>query len=160
MAGTRDWDAATYDRVSGPQVEWSSAVIERLGLEGDETVLDAGCGSGRVTELLLEELPRGRVIAVDGSAAMVREAGSRLDPVRTRLIHSDLLSLDLDEEVDAAFSNAVFHWIADHDRLFERLAAAIRPGGRLEAQCGGEGTSPASTRPCATWGSGSRTGTT
>jgi trans-aconitate 2-methyltransferase len=64
---TRDWDAATYDRVSAPQVEWALRVLERLPLRGDETVLDAGCGSGRVTRLLLERLPHGHVVAVDSS---------------------------------------------------------------------------------------------
>lgn len=139
MSSTRDWDAGTYSRVSGPQVEWAAAVIERLGLNGDETLLDAGCGSGRVTELLLERLPNGSVIGVDGSAAMIAEARERLDPARSALIHSDLLDLGLEEGVDAVFSNAVFHWIDDHERLFARLFAALRPGGRLEAQCGGAG---------------------
>ena len=73
-SATRDWDAGTYDRVSKPQQDWAGAVVDRLGLRGDETVLDAGCGSGRVTQLLLDRLPEGRVIAVDGSAAMVAEA--------------------------------------------------------------------------------------
>ncbi len=139
MTGTRDWDAGTYDRVSGPQVEWAQGVIDRLELRGDETVLDAGCGSGRVTEMLLERLPRGSVIAVDGSASMVEEAAQRLDPERTSLIHADLLEIDLEAEVDAVFSNAVFHWIHDHRRLFAVLHRALRPGGRLEAQCGGSG---------------------
>src|SRR3954453_22257666 len=120
-AGTRDWDAGTYDRVSRPQQDWSSAVNDRLALRGDETVLDAGCGSGLVTEVLLESLPDGRVIAVDGSTAMVEQARERLDPARTTLVHSDLLELALDEEADAVFSNAVFHWVPDHPRLFERL---------------------------------------
>lgn len=137
MSGTRDWDAGTYDRVSGPQVEWAAGVIERLALDGTETVLDAGCGSGRVTALLLERLPGGSVVAVDGSASMLEEAKQNLDPTRTTLIHSDLLDLDLDAEVDAVFSNAVFHWIDDHRRLFDRLHRALRSGGRIEAQCGG-----------------------
>jgi trans-aconitate 2-methyltransferase len=139
MAGTRDWDAGTYDRVSGPQLEWAGALIERLALTGSETVLDAGCGSGRVTELLLEALPDGRVIAVDGSEAMVEQARERLDLGRSELIHSDLLEIDLPGRADAVFSNAVFHWILDHERLFGRLHAALRRGGRFEAQCGGEG---------------------
>lgn len=139
MNGTRDWDAGTYDRVSGPQVEWAHGVIDRLDLRGDEVVLDAGCGSGRVTEMLLERLPRGRVIAVDGSESMVEEAARRLDPDRATLIHSDLLDLDLDEEADAVFSNAVFHWIHDDERLFRVMLRALRPGGRMEAQCGGAG---------------------
>jgi trans-aconitate 2-methyltransferase len=137
--GTRDWDAATYDRISTPQQRWAGAVIDRLRLRGDETVLDAGCGSGRVTGLLLDRLPHGHVIAVDGSAAMIAEARANLDPERTTLIRSDLMELELEEPVDAVFSNAVFHWILDHERLFGALAAALRPGGRLEAQCGGAG---------------------
>ena len=136
---TRSWDAATYHRVSAPQVEWAERVLERLPLDGDETVLDAGCGSGRVTALLLERLPRGRVVAVDSDAAMVEHAREALDPGRATVFQSDLTELELDEPVDAAFSNAVFHWIADHDALFTRLHTALRPGGRLVAQCGGRG---------------------
>jgi trans-aconitate 2-methyltransferase len=136
--GSREWDAETYDRVSSPQQEWSAAVIERLGLRGDETVLDAGCGSGKVTEALLARLPHGHLIAVDGSAAMAEAAGERLGP-DVDVLHADLLELELERPVDLVFSNAVFHWIPDHAALFKRLAAILKPGGRLEAQCGGEG---------------------
>ncbi len=136
---TRDWDAAAYHRVSGPQVEWARRVLERLPLRGDETVLDAGCGSGRVTRLLLERLPRGRVVAVDSAPSMVEHARAALDPMRSTVFQADLTELGLDEPVHAAFSNAVFHWIGDHDALFARLHAALRPGGRLVAQCGGRG---------------------
>ena len=59
--GPREWDAETYDAVSDPQYEWGIEVLERLELRGDETVLDAGCGSGRVTAELVERLPEGRV---------------------------------------------------------------------------------------------------
>jgi trans-aconitate 2-methyltransferase len=135
----RDWDAATYDRVSDMQADWSLEVIDRLDLSGDETVLDAGCGSGRVTKLLLERLPRGHVVGVDSSASMIEKAREALPGDRAELIVSDLLELDLTEAVDAIFSNATLHWILDHRRLFERLHAYLRPGGRLEAQCGGIG---------------------
>jgi trans-aconitate 2-methyltransferase len=74
----RDWDAATYDRVADPMTRWGTAVLERLPLDGDEAVLDAGCGSGRVTEQLAERLPRGRVIALDASPSMVDAARARL----------------------------------------------------------------------------------
>lgn len=136
-----DWDAGTYARVSAPQRHWAPPVMDRLGLRGDETVLDAGCGSGQVTRMLAERLPAGRVVAVDGSAAMAREAAEALADLapRVRVMHMDLLDLDLPEPVDAVFSSAVFHWITDHERLFRRLAAALRPGGRLAAQCGGAG---------------------
>ena len=135
---TRDWDAATYDRLSEPQVEWAGRVLERLPLRGDETVLDAGCGSGRVTRMLLDRLPDGHVIAVDAAPSMVELAREAVGP-RATVIHADLTELELDRAVDAAFSNAVFHWVLDHDALFRRLHAALRPGGLLAAQCGGAG---------------------
>jgi trans-aconitate 2-methyltransferase len=137
-SATRDWDAETYDRVGTPQAEWAMAVIDRLGLAGSETVLDAGCGSGRVTARLIEKVPDGRVIAVDGSESMVRQVRSVLRPGDTALV-ADLAELVLDEKVDAVFSGAVFHWIPDHDALFNRLHEVMRPGARIEAQCGGEG---------------------
>ena len=141
MSPPVEWDAETYHRVADNQEEWGREVMARLELEGDETVLDAGCGSGRVTKLLAERLPRGRVVGVDGSSAMIDEARSNLAELddRIELLVADLTELELDDPVDAAFSNATFHWIADHDRLFSRLAGALRPGAALEAQCGGEG---------------------
>lgn len=138
MPDVRDWDGATYDRISAPQQAWGREVVDRLPLQGDETVLDAGCGSGRVTEMLCKRLPRGRVLAVDASSSMVAAARERLgSDVDVRVM--DLLDLELEEPVDAILSTATFHWIADHERLFARLHATLRPGGRLVAQCGGEG---------------------
>lgn len=139
-APVRDWNADVYHRVSSPQVVWADALLDRLELRGDETVLDAGCGSGRVTRMLLHRLPRGRVIAVDSSPDMVARARAELDD-RADVRTADLAELALapGEHVDAVFSNAVFHWVPDHDALFASLAAALRPHGRLVTQCGGEG---------------------
>jgi trans-aconitate 2-methyltransferase len=136
---SRDWNAASYDRVSGPQASWAEGVLERLPLHGDETVLDAGCGSGRVTAMLLERLPEGHVVAVDAAPSMVEHAREVLPADRTTVFCASLTDLVLDEPVDAVFSNAVFHWIADHELLFRRLHDALKPGGRLVAQCGGKG---------------------
>ena len=139
--GTTDWDAEAYHRLARPQEEWAREVLARLPLGGDETVLDAGCGSGRVTQLLLERLPRGRVIGVDGSESMIEEARKNLAEWsdRVELLVGDLLDLKLVDQVDAVFSNATFHWISDHDRLFRGLRKAMKPGAHLVAQCGGEG---------------------
>jgi trans-aconitate 2-methyltransferase len=139
MSAVSGWNADAYHRVSGPQVAMSEAVLDRLELRGDETVLDAGCGSGRVTRLLLDRLPRGRVIAVDADARMVARAREELEDAPAEVRHGDLAKLRLEERVDAVFSNATFHWVPDHDALFASLAAALRPGGRVSAQCGGEG---------------------
>lgn len=139
--GHLSWDARTYQDVADPQREWGRAVVDRIALRGDETVLDAGCGSGDVTRMLAERVPAGRVIAVDGAPEMVAMTRERLADLGDRISvrRADLLDLRVPEPVDLVFSSAVFHWIADHARLFERLAACMRPAGRLEAQCGGRG---------------------
>lgn len=134
----RDWDAATYDRVSDPQLGWALEQLERLELGGDEVVLDAGCGSGRVTALLADRVPRGRVYAVDLAPSMVEHACSALGD-RATVLCQDLAELDLPEPVDAVFSNATFHWVPDHDKLFAGLHATMNPGARLVAQSGGKG---------------------
>jgi trans-aconitate 2-methyltransferase len=147
-SATRDWDAGTYHRVSVPHEEWARSVLDRLPLQGDETVLDAGCGSGRVTGLLIERLPEGRVVAVDGSASMVEKVRETLRPGDEALV-SDLTELELDQKVDAVFSSAVFHWVLDHDLLFRQLRAVLRPGGAIAAQCGGAGNIDRLRKICA-----------
>ncbi len=140
----REWNAASYHRVANPHVDWGRAVLDRLPLRGDETVLDAGCGTARLTALLLERLPRGRVIALDQSANMLDQARASLEPRfgnRVSYLHSDLLALgrepDLERAVDVVFSTATFHWVRDHPALFRALFQTLKPGGRLIAQCGG-----------------------
>jgi trans-aconitate 2-methyltransferase len=137
-SGPREWDAEVYDRVADPQFQWAQEVIARLELRGDEDALDAGCGSGRVTGLLLDRLPKGRLVGIDGSASMVAMAREALGD-RAEIREGDLAELDLQQEFDLVYSSAVFHWIPDHENLFRRLFAALRPGGRLVAQCGGHG---------------------
>ncbi len=142
-AAPRDWDGATYDRVADPMTRWGADVLDRLPLTGDETVLDAGCGSGRVTAILAERLPRGHVIALDGSPSMMAAARARLARFGDRVTYlvADLGSpLPLEPaSVDAVLSTATFHWVRDHDALFLNLARVMRPGARLVAQCGGAG---------------------
>jgi trans-aconitate 2-methyltransferase len=139
----QQWDGASYDRISSIQQGWGAEVLERLRLRGDETVLDAGCGSGRISQMIAARVPRGHVIAVDGSPSMAQAARERLADLiaqdRASVQVSDLLELELLEPVDAILSTATFHWIADHDRLFQRMRAALRTGGAFVAQCGGEG---------------------
>jgi len=138
-----DWDASRYHRVARPHAAWGANVLDRLELAGDEVVLDAGCGSGRVTAQLLERLPNGRVIAADQSAAMLAEARTTLAPWKHQVtfFQANLLEIDrvLDTPVEVVFSTAVFHWIADHPRLFAALRRVLQPDGYLVAQCGGAG---------------------
>jgi trans-aconitate 2-methyltransferase len=141
MEQPREWDATSYHGLAQPHQQWGAQILDRLALAGDETVLDLGCGTGRVTEQLLERLgPGGRVIGVDGSARMVAEAARRLgDDPRAAFVQQDLLALAIAPPADAAVSSATFHWIKDHDTLFARVRGALRDGAPFVAQCGGRG---------------------
>jgi trans-aconitate 2-methyltransferase len=121
---------------------WGGVVLDWLDLRGDERVLDAGCGSGRVTEQLIGRLPRGQVVALDASPAMVEQARQRLAPFgeRVEYVVSDLAAgIPIDGSVDTILSTATLHWIADHDAVFRNFAGVVRPGGQLAAQAGAPG---------------------
>jgi len=136
------WNAEVYDRIGTPMRGWAQQVIDDLQLRGDEIVLDAGCGSGSVTLDLLQKLPDGKIYAVDASAEMIASLSKTLNErgiVNVAPIHASLTDFTLPEQVDAVFSNAVFHWIPDDEALFGCLYRATKPGGRLRAQCGGYG---------------------
>jgi len=139
----REWDAPAYDTLAAPMTERGNDAVARLVLRGEETVLDAGCGTGQVTATLLERLPRGRVVALDASRRMLDAARERLGAdARVRFVEADLalpLPLPLAEPVDAIVSTSTFHWVRDHDALFANLAAVLRPGGQLVVDCGGAG---------------------
>jgi len=138
--GSREWNSEVYQRVSRPQFGWGKKVLDRVRLRGGETVLDAGCGTGRLTGELLARLPKGRVLAVDLSANMLQTARKELEPRfggKIWFAVADLQHLPLKQAVDGIFSTAAFHWIRDHELLFSSLCGALRPGGWLEAQCGG-----------------------
>jgi trans-aconitate 2-methyltransferase len=137
---SREWNAAAYHRLSAPQFEWGRRVLSELHLRGDECVLDAGCGTGKLTRLLLQSLPRGRVIGLDLSRNMVLHARQNLRPDfgdHVEFVAADLVSLPFRSCFDGVFSTAAFHWVLDHDALYRNLFGALRPGGWLHAQCGG-----------------------
>ncbi len=136
---SREWNSAVYHRLSGPQVSWGKKVLSRLKLRGDETLLDAGCGTGRLTADLLEALPHGRVVGIDLSENMLASAREHLTQYgeRVTLLACDLLHLPFENAFDGIVSTAAFHWVLDHDRLFANLYRALVPVGWIEAQCGG-----------------------
>jgi trans-aconitate 2-methyltransferase len=133
-----NWDAGRYHELSTPHAAWGSNVLGHLRLRGDETVLDLGCGTGRLAAMVLRRFPRAWVIAVDASLAMAKRARAELGE-RAGVICCDLLDLALGRPAGAAVSSATFHWIADHERLFLRVRDAVAPGASFVAQCGGAG---------------------
>lgn len=155
-ASPRDWDAVSYDRVADPMARWGAGVLDRADFKGNERILDAGCGSGRVTEQVLERWPDATVVALDGSPAMIEAARQRLAGFgrRVEYVVADLGRPLPISSVDAVVSTATFHWVPDHDALFRNLAAVLIPGGRLVAQFGGEGNIASIQAALATIGDG------
>lgn len=136
----KEWNAEAYHALSDPQFRWGLQVLERVAVRGDETLLDAGCGTGRLTAELAKKVPKGRILACDLSENMVERAKEYLEPQfgpRVRVFQADMARLQLSAEVDGIFSTAAFHWVEDHQALFASLYRALRPGGWLVAQCGG-----------------------
>lgn len=136
---SREWNAAAYHRHSKPQFHWGQKVLSQLNLRGDERVLDAGCGSGRLTRILAEGLARGRVVGLDLSRNMVQHARQNLADLglRVTFVAADLAALPFNDCFNGVVSTAAFHWVLDHDALFANLFAALQPNGWLNAQCGG-----------------------
>ncbi|MBI2077344.1 MAG: methyltransferase domain-containing protein [Euryarchaeota archaeon] len=142
MAEVTKWDAVAYESVaSDVQLAWGRKLLERRTWKGDESVLDAGCGPGALTEDILAKVPRGRVQAVDRDPSMAERARTRLARfgARVKVIEADLLHLEGVEPVDVIVSNAVLHWIEDHDAVLETFVHHLKPGGQVLIQCGGEG---------------------
>ena len=164
---TREWDARSYHRLSEPQYNWGRRVLERVAPRGDETIIDAGCGTARLTTELAALIPRGRVLAVDLSENMLHQARAYVSqqdegaeessalagaasvmankpptaPVLSRakmfFVCADIAALPFKDVADGVFSTAAFHWVGNHDALFHSLFTALKPGGWLIAQCGG-----------------------
>ncbi len=141
----KEWDAGAYDKLSEPQQAWGRKVLDRIDFAALDRegvrVLDVGAGTGKLTALLAARLPRASVVALDRSAQMVEGCRASLAALADRVsfLEGDALDLTFEDEIDLVFSTATFHWILDHRRLFLALGRALRAGGRLEAQCGGEG---------------------
>jgi trans-aconitate 2-methyltransferase len=137
----REWNSSEYHRLSQPQVSWGKRVLSRLRLHGDECVLDAGCGTGRLTAELIEALPKGCVVGVDLSQNMLHSARSHLASLGAKpvLVAADFLHLPFQRVFDGIVSTAAFHWVLDHDALFASLSRTLCSGGWLHAQCGGAG---------------------
>jgi trans-aconitate methyltransferase len=136
------WNAADYAAHSAVQQTWARELIARLNLRGDEHVLDVGCGDGKVTAEIAHAVSRGSVMGIDASPQMIRFARATFPPrkipnLRFRVM--DAREIRFAQPFDLIFSNAVLHWVDDHQAFLRRAAARLRSGGRLVVSCGGRG---------------------
>lgn len=143
--GVFEWDAQAYHNFSDMQYHLALELLDKVSLDGDETVIDAGCGSGRVTVKILERLPRGKVIGVDLSQNMLAMAAEVVRPApgqQVELMTGDLQTFSLPNAADGIFSSMAMHFVHDHGKMFHNLAETLRPGGWLAVQFAGPRPDP------------------
>jgi trans-aconitate methyltransferase len=137
----RSWDARTYDKVSSNvQLEWGRKLLEKRRWIGNETVMDAGAGSGNLTKILADKVPHGQIYAIDADYNMVQQAKSNLSGCRNvQVIHSSMENVNLPTKVEVIFSNSALHWILDQTGIFSHFWQLLKPNGELLIECGGHG---------------------
>ncbi len=140
--GQYQWDAGDYAKNSGAQMEWANELIAKLNLKGDESVLDIGCGDGRVTREIADCLPKGSVVGIDNSLEMIRLAKASFPKdqfANLRFETGDAGNLKIDSRFDIIFSNAALHWVKDHRPVLAGIKKCLKPNGRILLQMGGQG---------------------
>ena len=136
------WDARDYEKNSAQQRLWAHELIRKLELRGDETVLDVGCGDGKVTAEIAACVPAGRVVGIDLSGDMIFLAQARFpagDYSNLRFQQEDANRLPFEGEFDVVFSTATLHWLCDHRPALQGIARSLKPGGKILLQMGGKG---------------------
>lgn len=136
------WNPEEYAKNSSNQLAWARELIARLGLRGDEALLDVGCGDGKITAEIARAVPGGFVLGADASPDFVAYARRQFPPETHPNLHfeqMDARELKSPQAFDVVFSNAALHWVDDHRAFLAGCAALMKPGGRLIISCGGKG---------------------
>jgi trans-aconitate methyltransferase len=123
-------------------VQWAKELIPKLKLQGNEALLDIGCGDGKITAELARCLPDGRAVGVDSSEKMIQMAKNTFpqnDYPHLSFQVMDARKLTFQGEFDIAFSNAALHWIVDQKAVLDGVQRSLKSGGRLLFQMAGKG---------------------
>ncbi|WP_342306464.1 methyltransferase domain-containing protein [Methanolobus sp. ZRKC5] len=132
------FDGQKYEKFSKPQQDWGSRLMDELDLQGDECILDLGCGNGLLTEKLAKKVPDGRVVGVDSSVSMLEQANyHKADNMEFRLL--DMEDMIIEEKFDVIFSNAALHWVKDHSHVLNTIHDSLKSNGIMRVQFAGKG---------------------
>lgn len=134
------WEAQEYAKHSSAQQGWARELIAKLDLQGNEHILDVGCGDGKVTAKIAAHVPNGSVVGVDNSPSMIELAQTEYPVAEYPNLSfqlEDARELSFDQRFDIVFSNAALHWVRNHRPVLESIWRSLRPGGRTLLQMGG-----------------------
>jgi len=133
-----EFDGEKYKQASKHQKEWGNRLISELELNGDEVILDLGCGDGVLTEQLSTLVPCGKVIGIDASIGMIQTA-KKCERDNLVFICMDINDMNFSNEFDLIFSNATLHWIKNHERLLSNSLTALKANGIIRWNFAGDG---------------------
>ena len=134
------WDAADYAEQSAGQQKWAEELLAKLNLSGSEHILDIGCGDGKVSCSLAQNVPQGKVVAIDLSEDMIALAQTYYSDIENiSFQQSSATDFVYAESFDAIFSNAALHWVHDHITVLSNCHQSLRKGGEILFQMGGKG---------------------
>jgi trans-aconitate methyltransferase len=133
------WNANDYSRNSSAQESWAKELISKLSLKGHESLIDIGCGDGKITNEIAARLPAGLAVGIDSSGSMIELASSTYARDNLSFVLMDAENIHLDRKFDVAFSNATLHWVKDHQAVLASLKKHMNPNGKILFQMGGKG---------------------
>lgn len=130
-----EWNAVLYDNKHDFVAEYGKGLLEFVPKNKNQSILDLGCGTGTLTSQLANFADT--VIGVDSSANMIEKAQKQYADIKFMVC--DALSLPFEKQFDVVFSNAVFHWIADHNALLNQVHKVLKSNGLLACEFGANG---------------------
>lgn len=136
------WNAETYKDSSHEQFKWGVELLDKLSLKGNESILDIGCGDGKLTMEIAKRVPDGHVVGIDNSEEMISFATNNFPKNKYPNIDWQLMNateINFDNEFDAAYSNAALHWVKDHVSVLKGVKKSLKPGGTILFQMAGKG---------------------
>jgi trans-aconitate 2-methyltransferase len=140
------WNPTDYAKNSANQYAWAKELMLKLKLQGDETLLDIGCGDGKITAELAKALPNGKAVGIDSSVEMIKLAKTTFPNEQYPNLSfniTDARDIPNQAEFNVAFSNATLHWILDQKAVLKGVHRSLKPQGRVLFQMAGKGNAKA-----------------
>jgi trans-aconitate 2-methyltransferase len=133
------WNAKDYAKNSSAQESWANELVSKLALQGNEHLLDIGCGDGKITNSIAQKLNNGAVVGIDRSESMIELAKDQFDLPHLSFYTMDATEISTQERFDVAFSNAALHWVNDHNAVLVGLKKCLNRNAKILFQMGGYG---------------------
>lgn len=129
------WNSGLYQDKHAFVFKYGEDVLQLLAPQPGERILDVGCGTGHLTDLIAKA--GATALGIDYSAEMIAAAALSFPDVKFKV--ADAADFSFSEPFDAIFSNAALHWVRDAEGAVICMSRALKSGGRFVVEMGGKG---------------------